>query len=97
MYSGKSLSGYKTAILNIKMFRPMFARAPSSKGTMNEHPQVVLEVNEFTLLGGFGEGVYGWPREVGTNESIREWSEGLRSDGGGGYVCDAGYVAWLMS
>ncbi|KAF7793943.1 hypothetical protein EIP86_005066 [Pleurotus ostreatoroseus] len=84
-FQGKSLSGYKTAVLGLKQFRPVFTRIPGPNG-MKPESQLVLDVDRFELKGCFGEAVYGSPRAVEHDEGVREWSEGLRNDGGGGYV-----------
>lgn len=53
---------------------------------MSDVPQLALDVGVLGVQGCIGEEVYGTPRNVETNENIREWSEGLRTDGGGGCV-----------
>lgn len=53
---------------------------------MSDVPQLALDVGVLGVQGCIGEEVYGTPRNVETNENIREWSEGLRADGGGGCV-----------
>lgn len=63
----------------------MFARIPGPNG-MKPVPQLALDVDEFGLQGATGEAVYGNPKEVEREELVREWSEGLKTDGGGGYV-----------
>lgn len=72
--------------MQIKQFRPMFTRVPLSQGMMSPSSQLALDVGAFSLQGAFDESVYGSPREVESHDGIREWSEGLRSEGGGGYV-----------
>ena len=79
------MSSYKTAVLQLTQFRPAFTRTPGPNG-MKPDSQLVLDVDRFELKGCFGEAVYGSPRAVEHDESVREWSEGLKSDGGGGYV-----------
>lgn len=68
----------------------MFTRIPGPNG-MKPVPQLALDVSEFGLQGATGEAIYGNPREVERDEVVREWSEGLKTDGGGGYVHDSGW------
>ena len=86
MYGGMTMSNYKTCIINIKEYRPMFTRVPEASGGMSALSRIALEVNVFALLGANGESVYENPRGVETNQDIHEWCEGLRADGGGGCV-----------
>lgn len=73
-------------VMNVKKYRPMFARMPAEGATMSQSEKLALEVNEFSVLGAFDENAYGSPQQVESVESLREWAEGMRAGGGGGYV-----------
>lgn len=83
--SNKRLTQHGTALIFIKHFKPFFARVPlgSNKG-MSAHPRLAMECEEFSIIGASGEGVFGNPRVVESNEDLRMWSEGLRQHGGAG-------------
>lgn len=66
----------------------MLTRVPSTHG-MSSMSHLALEVKEFDVKGSFGADPWGSPQDVESDERIREWIEGLRTDGGGGYVCAA--------
>jgi len=51
---------------------------------MSEKACLALEIGSFTIIGGVGEGKWGDPQEVETNEHLLLWSEGLRQHGGAG-------------
>lgn len=53
---------------------------------MSALSRLALEVNEFNLVGCFGEPTWGQPKDVEVDKRVKEWTEGLRGDGGGGYV-----------
>ncbi|KAH8107992.1 hypothetical protein BXZ70DRAFT_27293 [Cristinia sonorae] len=83
--TGCDLTELKTAFIQLKSFRPMLARVPSG-GRMSDVARLWLEVKEFEVKGSYGAEVWSSPTDVETEQRIRVWAEGLRSDGGGGNV-----------
>ncbi|KAI0949214.1 hypothetical protein AcW1_008896 [Taiwanofungus camphoratus] len=87
VFQGKSLTTHKTALVFIKDFRPFFARVPLGVGKgMSRLEGLALHVEKFDLKGCYEEDVWGSPKDIETNSSIRLWTEGLRQAGGGGNV-----------
>lgn len=87
VFQGKSLTTHKTALVFIKDFRPFFARVPLGVGKgMSRLEGLALHVEKFDLKGCYEEDVWGSPKDIETNSSIRLWTEGLRQAGGGGCV-----------
>lgn len=67
----------------------MLTRVPRPDGQgMTPTPRLVLDVKEFEVKGSYGAETWGSPRDVETDERIHEWTEGLKGDGGGGYVLE---------
>ena len=66
--------------------RPAFARVARRDGNtgMTDQLRIFLDVDEFELLGAYGEPAWGSPVDVAQNADIREWMLGLQQDGGGG-------------
>ena len=58
---------------------------PDRKG-MSEKPTLFLEVEEISLKGSYGEVMWGSPINIAADANIKDWVQGLREDGGGGYV-----------
>jgi hypothetical protein len=84
-FSNTAISSYKTALIQITQYRPMFARIPGQHG-MSTHEHLVLEIRAFAMKGSFGTNQWGRPRDVQTVEDISLWVKGLRDSNGGGYV-----------
>ncbi|RDB16980.1 hypothetical protein Hypma_002651 [Hypsizygus marmoreus] len=79
------LTEHKSAIIFISDFKPFFARVPGKNGVgMSSEAFLALECNSLQLIGSYGEDRFGNPKPVESNSDLREWSEGLRKDGGAG-------------
>jgi hypothetical protein len=83
--SGKPITKYKTAIIQIKDFKPMLRRIPIGKGKLTSEGMLALDCNYFQTVGSFGEVRFGNPKAIEKHLDLNEWSEGLRQDGGAGY------------
>ena len=82
-----SISSYKTAVITMKSFRPMFARVPMPNGDgMSKYEHLVLDVRTFQLVGSFGANQWDSPKDIETAEDMQLWVQGLRSGNGGGCV-----------
>jgi hypothetical protein len=75
------------ALVCIKDFRPIFTRVPVGNGVRKNSSQsrLALAVGFIEVIGGEGERIKA-VQDVETNDKVRRWTEGLREDGGGGYV-----------
>lgn len=83
----ESFTDLKTALIQIKQFRPILTRVPVTyRDGLSAESVVALEVKDFNVKGSLGAERWGSPTDVGTDERILAWTNGLRSDGGGGYV-----------
>ncbi|OSD07099.1 hypothetical protein PYCCODRAFT_1474457 [Trametes coccinea BRFM310] len=82
------ITALRSALVRLGRFRPAFARVAlrDPGGGMTKKPRLYLDVDEFDLLGSFGEPMWGSPVDIAQDVNIREWMEGLRQDGGGGNV-----------
>ncbi|THH21775.1 hypothetical protein EUX98_g8283 [Antrodiella citrinella] len=63
----------------------MFTRIPGREG-MSSKSRLALEVKDFDVKGSIGEDRWETPVDVEFDKRIYDWTEGLRSDGGGGNV-----------
>ncbi|KAL0956285.1 hypothetical protein HGRIS_002443 [Hohenbuehelia grisea] len=84
----KRLTDYSSALIKIKLFRPLLTRIPNgNKGTgMTPETYLALECDHVTLLGSINEGEWGFPKELIHHPLVRAWIEGLRQDGGAGNI-----------
>jgi hypothetical protein len=79
------LTQRRDSLVCIKDFRPIFTRVPIGNNVRKMTPEshLVLEVGYIEVIGSEGE-----PgkvvQEVGMNEALKLWTEGMREDGGGG-------------
>jgi hypothetical protein len=75
------------ALVCIKDFRPILTRVPVGNGVRKNSSQsrLALAVEFIDIVGGAGEQIRA-VQDVETNDKVRRWTEGLREDGGGGYV-----------
>ncbi|KAI0633515.1 hypothetical protein C8Q77DRAFT_1115416 [Trametes polyzona] len=87
-HAGVSLTSYKSALVRLTKIRPAFGRVArrGHGGGMTEQPCLYLDVDNFDLLGSFGEPIWGAPVDIVQDAIIREWMFGLQQDGGGGNV-----------
>ncbi|TFK44635.1 hypothetical protein BDQ12DRAFT_730668 [Crucibulum laeve] len=83
--TGKRLTQLKTAIVQIKRFKPFFTRIPLNK-RMSTHYQLALECNSVSLIGSISEAMFGNPKPIDTHPALKDWSEGLVKDGGAGNI-----------
>lgn len=89
IYGGNLFSSYKTALIQIKRFHPMFARVPrESDGSMSNEERLVLEVDEFMPMGSFGANVWQSPTYIEATEEMELWVRGMRAGAGGGCVAN---------
>ncbi|KAF8070198.1 hypothetical protein FPV67DRAFT_1754886 [Lyophyllum atratum] len=51
---------------------------------MSQEKFLALECDSFSVLGSLGEAKFGNPKPLEANSDLKEWSEGLKQDGGGG-------------
>lgn len=86
LFEDKPFSSFKTALIQIKQFRPMFARIPAESKGMSSEEHVALEVDEFKPVGSFGANMWGFPKNVELVEEMAEWVQGVRAGNGGGCV-----------
>ncbi|KAJ7287604.1 hypothetical protein C8J57DRAFT_1284398 [Mycena rebaudengoi] len=84
--TGRRITEAKTALVSIKKFRPVSMRVPSRNRGMSAEPQLALLCDSVTVIGSLGDSQWGSPRDIDANPDLREWSIGLRQDGGAGNV-----------
>ncbi|TFK90050.1 hypothetical protein K466DRAFT_661106 [Polyporus arcularius HHB13444] len=87
LYGGKPITSHKSALVSLQRVRVAFGRVPNreSKG-MTKDATLFLDVEEFELKGAFGEAMWGSPVDITSDKNIRDWTNGLRQDGGAGNV-----------
>ncbi|KAJ7497227.1 hypothetical protein FB451DRAFT_221335 [Mycena latifolia] len=83
---GRRLTGTRTALVTIKKFKIVSARIPARGGGMSVEPQLALLCESVSVIGSLGENKWGNPKELDYDADLREWSHGLRQDGGAGNV-----------
>ena len=73
-------------MVRLNRIRPAFSRVARRDGPtgMTDHYRIYLDVDEFELLGAFGEPAWGSPIDIAQDADIREWMLGLQQAGGGG-------------
>ncbi|KAH9948677.1 hypothetical protein B0H21DRAFT_221496 [Amylocystis lapponica] len=86
LFSGKSVTDHKSALVSVKQFCPLFRRVPLDGIGMSSTERLVLDIGAFDLRGAFGEDLWGSPKDLENHPNIREWVMGLREHGGGGNV-----------
>ncbi|KAI0312349.1 hypothetical protein OF83DRAFT_1294939 [Amylostereum chailletii] len=82
----KELVEYRGALAIIKSFKPIFRRIPKRGGGLTAADVLSLEVDGLSITGCIGEPTFGSPREVSSQALLKEWIEGLRKGGRGGFV-----------
>ncbi|KAI0645924.1 hypothetical protein C8Q79DRAFT_967013 [Trametes meyenii] len=87
-HAGASLTSRKSGLIKLTKFRPAFARVARRDGVrgMSDTSRLYLDVDEFELLGCFGEPMWGAPVDIAQDKDIHEWMLGLRQEGGAGNV-----------
>ncbi|KAF8554167.1 hypothetical protein OG21DRAFT_1603650 [Imleria badia] len=77
----------KDAVDLYKSYRPMFSPRPLGPNATGNTPvsHISLEIGHVKSVG-VGAHLFGNPRDVESDENLKEWVVGLRQDGGGGNV-----------
>ncbi|KAI0665940.1 hypothetical protein C8Q78DRAFT_1062230 [Trametes maxima] len=88
LHAGTSVTSCKSGLIKLIQFRLAFARVARRDGGkgMSDNPRLYLHVDEFELLGAFGEPMWGAPVDIAQDANIHEWMVGLRQEGGAGNV-----------
>ena len=60
---------------------------------MSDEPSLAIECLSFSILGSSGEAIFGNPKPITVHPDLYQWSEGLKRDGGAGYVLSVGLVS----
>jgi hypothetical protein len=86
--SGRRLTEHRSAIVQIKNFRPTFCRVPLGNNVRQQSPDshLALEIGSVEFLGSENEGQFGNPKDIEEDQKVMAWTKGLREHGGGGYV-----------
>lgn len=73
------------SVVVISGYRPMFSPRPLGPNATGNTPvsHISLDV-DFVKLLGIGGHLFGNPRDLESDENMKEWMLGLRQDGGGG-------------
>lgn len=81
------LTACKQALAIIRDYRPLSARVPLGAGRGTETvKRLALEVAYIEVVGAEREGLWGDPKDIEQDESLRLWSEKLREPGDAGYT-----------
>ncbi|KAJ6586854.1 hypothetical protein DFH09DRAFT_1141721, partial [Mycena vulgaris] len=83
---GRRITESRTALVTIKNFTIMSTRVPNRNGGLAVE-QLALHCDSVRVIGSLGENKqWGNPKELDSDVDLREWSQGLRQDGGAGNV-----------
>ncbi|KAJ7096390.1 hypothetical protein C8R44DRAFT_812915 [Mycena epipterygia] len=85
---GRRMTESRTALVLIKKFKPVSTRVPTAgrNQKMSVEAQLALYCESVSVVGSLGEPKWGTPKELESDAELREWSQGLRLDGGAGNV-----------
>ncbi|KAJ7733735.1 hypothetical protein DFH07DRAFT_967870 [Mycena maculata] len=84
--NSRSITENRSALVVINKFRPVSTRIPRPTGGMSTEAHLALNCDSVTLVGSLGESKWGNPNNIESEAALKEWSDGLRKDGGAGNV-----------
>ena len=82
---GRNVIDSRFFLVFVSSYRPIFSPRPLGPNASGNTPvsHISLEIDHVTLIGTSGH-LFGNPRDLESDENMKEWVLGLRQDGGGG-------------
>lgn len=82
---GRNIIDCRFSLIFIADYRPMFSPRPLGPNILGNTDvfHISLEIGRVSLIGTGGH-LFGSPRDLESDEKMKEWVLGLRQDGGGG-------------